>query len=197
MIGTSIPPLAGQLPPRMMSSPTESAPAWCVARVGGGFEGYTKRLLEQEHRAESAFAPMTKTVQVIKGCRREFTRPLIPGYVFVLLDLSPGSGWQRVLGRGVTDLIYSAPERPARIPAKQMAILFAQVDELGFVVERHEPEPADLKGVPLKVTDPDSPYVGFEGICQWSTADRVKIMHMMLGAEREIPLMRAQVQPAR
>jgi transcriptional antiterminator NusG len=195
LIGTSIPPLAGHLPPRMMSSPTESAPAWCVAQAHGGFESFAKQIIEQEHRAEAAFVPMTRKVQIIKGCQREFRRPLIPGYVFVLLDLAR-EGWQRVNGaRGVAGLIYATPERPARIPARQMQILFDQVDDLGFFVEKKQPIMADLKGELLKVTD--GPFASFEGICQWSSFDRVKVLLHILGQERPVPLMRAQVQPAR
>jgi transcriptional antiterminator RfaH len=178
---------------RMMSSPVENEPAWCVAQAHGGFEGFAKEMLKQEMGVD-AFVPMTRRVQQIKGAVREFTRPLIPGYIFIPLNLAI-EGWQNVNSvRGIIRLIYRAPERPARVPLVEMTRLFDMVDAEGFMKQAEEPVAADLRGKRLRVTE--GPFATFEGICQWSSRDRVVVLLQMLGQERPVPIGRGHVEAA-
>lgn len=113
--------------------------------------------------------------------------PLFPRYVFVRFD--PDVDWWRPICStpGVERIFGAHPENPSPVP-------HGIVEEL---LDRPEISatfrPPKLDGMTLRVKD--GPWGHFEGVCKWSTKDRVGVLMSLFGrAAQVISMRREQVE---
>lgn len=150
---------------------------WHVART----EPSKGLLAEQSIKALAIEVFLPKTREERKWSRgrvNEVIKPLVNGYIFVNFD-SNEDGWQKINdARGVAGLMYSAPERPARIPEKEMLPLFGMCED-GFVPLTKAKQFIFSLGMIAKVIE--GPFAGFAGKVKEATTSNVLIEANIFG----------------
>ncbi len=116
---------------------------------------------------------------------------MFPGYIFIKFDVRRDP-WPRLYGvRGLRHLIYASPGQPYAISEAQMADIRAkQASETAKLeAEIATPFPA---GERLKVVA--GGWTGIEGVCLWSSKDRVRMLMSLFGRtfEQDLPLGRVK-----
>lgn len=151
--------------------------SWHVART----EPSRGLVAEQSIAADGfqVFFPKTREQRRwSRGRTNEVIKPLVNGYIFVYFD-EDDYGWQKINdANGVAGLIYSAPEKPARIPDKQLLPLFGMCED-GFVPVAKAKQFVFALGSIAKVID--GPFANFIGEVVGSTISAVTVEVSLFG----------------
>ena len=161
---------------------------WFVARV----------LSHQDSRAQfnlhqlgfRSFVPRLR--RTIRHARRlrDTLRPLFPGYIFIVIDLSKHR-WRSVNGTfGVASLIMGA-EHPLPVPRGVVEALVASIEDCGAV--RFD----DSLEIGQKVRILSGPFA--ETLCRLARLDdrgRVRVLLEIMGTEVAAQLDRSAIAPA-
>lgn len=121
-------------------------------------------------------------------------RPLFPAYLFVPFDRSE-ERWSPInLTRGVKRIFGSSPSMPTPVPA---GIVEALIERSGGDGYRDDEKtvsgfPVITAGTPVRVSD--GPMTSFEGICQMSDGDRVRVLLNLFGRPTPVTLARSVVE---
>lgn len=145
------------------------------------WDAYLPEVLERRFSRERDGRERSRIVPVL----------MFPGYIFIRFDAARDP-WPKLYGvRGFRHLIYASPGQPWPISETQMAAIRAKQ---AFETERLEsfiatPIPA---GARLKVVT--GGWTGFEGVCLWSSKDRVRLLMSLFGRtfEQDVPLSRVK-----
>lgn len=127
-----------------------------------------------------------------RGRTHESIKPLITGYMFVLFD-SEVEGWQRINSvKGVIGLMYSAFEKPARVPDRAMLPL------LGMCVDGYVPKAEAQRfifkaGQAVRVVE--GPFASFPGLVDRATASMVRVNVIIFGRSTPIEGEPAMFEP--
>ena len=166
----------------------EQGERWFVARV----------LPHQENRAQfnlhrlgfRSFVPRLR--RTVRHARRlqDALKPLFPGYVFIIIDLSKHR-WRSVNGTfGVASLIMGA-EQPRPVPSGVVEALVASCESRGAV------RVDDSLEVGQKVRIVSGPFA--ETLCRLAQLDdrgRVRVLLEIMGMEVAAELDRSAIAPA-
>lgn len=126
--------------------------------------------------------------KIVRGRKVITERPYMPGYIFVPFDVDD-YGWRKINStRGIGQLFYSAPERPAPIRADVMQVLLDKCNGEYVVDEIIDMALQQVVWVGARVRINDGPFAGFAGLVKWTNRDRIKVLLSFLGSPREIAL---------
>jgi transcription antitermination factor NusG len=168
-------------------------------KLGPGERWFVARVLpHQENRAQfnlhrlgfRSFVP--KLRRTVRHARRlqETLRPLFPGYVFIVIDLSKHR-WRSVNGTfGVTSLIMGA-EQPSAVPPGVVEALAASCENSGALRVEDDLE------IGQKVRILSGPFA--ETLCRLAHLDdrgRVHVLLEIMGMEVAAQLDRSAIAPA-
>lgn len=122
---------------------------------------------------------------------REAVEYLFRGYGFVFFSLVT-QRWRCIYGTyGVRKLMGGHPERPDQVRASAIEKLRAQGREGDGVIDWRV-APPDLTGQTLQLNT--GPFSSFQGVCEMSTQDRVRLRLSMFGREVPVEALRADVE---
>jgi transcriptional antiterminator RfaH len=119
---------------------------------------------------------------------------MFPGYLFVALDLNTPRWRAAFHTRGIARFLCHAPECPTRVPDAVLQL----------VAENAAREDAKLREA---INEPVAPgervrvklgaWAGQDGVCLWSSRDRIRVMLTLFGRamEAEMPLSRVERAP--
>ncbi len=156
-------------------------------------------LTAEEHLVRQGFepfAPRYEIARMSRGRRMTTEYPYFPGYIFISFDRQL-TQWRSINGtRGVKQLMLSSPDTPARVPN-------GVVEELLMLCRGSTVEAASIDrtmkkllvtpvGANVKLTE--GPFAGFKGPVTWSKGDRVKVLLMILGAQREMKVAKSALE---
>lgn len=120
----------------------------------------------------------------------EVVKLLFPGYMFARFDVTKDQ-WRRIWGTyGVSRVMGANPEHPQAVPVGVVEALIAKCRPDGVIDDRVALP--SLVGMTLRVTG--GAFAGFEGVCQMSTDDRVRLLLTMLGRDVPVEALRAEVE---
>lgn len=125
-------------------------------------------------------------------------RLLFPRYVFMQADLAT-SAWQGLYTeRGVDTLLGFRGERPSPVPIGVLEALWLDCLPNGVVRStRATPHqrPVDVPPGAI-VSIENGQFVGWEGVCLWSSATRIAVLLSVMGREIKVQMPRDAAQPA-
>jgi transcription antitermination factor NusG len=149
----------------------EREPAAAEAIRSAGFEVF----------APTIFKPATRRRRNVVGAmipaRPAGERPLFGNYIFA--RFARHGYWQQLRDMECVDTILGlAPDAPTPLPDRAIELIRGMCDANGCFHERGE-VPNSLVGTLMRVTD--GSFTSFEGICDWSDGQRVRLMLAMFG----------------
>lgn len=156
-------------------------------------------LPREEHRAVlnvSRQGFRTHLPQFVRRAPRKApaVRLMFPRYFFVQFD-ADDQGWRKIWHTyGVQRVICGlSPERPTPMPDAAVEELMARGRAGDGVIDEEAAEfPVSMVGKHARVVG--GPFVGWDGVCQWSDERRVGVLLDMLGAARVVNLPREFVE---
>mgnify|MGYP000160791470 CR=1 FL=1 len=173
---------------------------WHVASTEPGQHDLAGMSLRE--RGYLTIAPLVREeCRLPKGKRATITKPMWPGYL--LVGNAVGQDLARAYSaRGVGGLLPSMgdPYRAATVRPAVVEWLLTHMTKRGVVEGRSAsnreisvPElmPAIKAGETLRVES--GPFVNSEGVCLWSTEERVALLLDVMGGKREVRLRRDHV----
>lgn len=175
--------------------------------------------LTELHRLKHrAYCPLMlrQTMPKRRGIRfLDVIEPMFSGYLFLLFDRDADPWRQAYQARGVARILTGANGRPLNVPDAALHYLWSNGREADGVFDartkeerrntaaqaerrakkRAEPEvlfPSAEVGQRVKVLS--GPFDGFEGICTMSADNRIRLLMLVLGANREVEFTRHEVE---
>lgn len=169
----------------------QEGPRWHVAITHPNAEQWALQNLVRA--GYEAYLPMIDEVRadaVLRSQRRIISVPLWLGYVLVEFDAGT-SEWRPIpYIEGVRALLGATAERPTALPRGLVERLQATAD--ARVLRRLPDEPAIEVGARVRIVD--GPLEGFDGVCQWSNRDRVRVAAEMFGSLQPVTVARRIVK---
>lgn len=166
--------------------------AWHVATTLPFSELTAER--EIAKRGLQAFNPKCEIAKTIRN-REQITRmPYFSGYVFINFDVEQDD-WEIInTRRGVRQLIYASPGRPAKVHPEAMKFLLEKCN--GDCVGAEHVDRALSRLIPIgteaKITG--GPFMGYSGTVKWQQGDRIKLLMHILGTEQSIKFQTKQIE---
>lgn len=144
---------------------------WCVAQTQAQREEWAQENLRNQNFG--TFLPLLRT----QRGKEVILKTMFPGYIFVEIDETK-SNWKSINGtRGIYRVILSNIERPSFVPQGWLDGLMA----LGGIMDSFEEV---IKFSPGQVIEfIEGPFKGQQGVCRWSSRDRIALMLNILGNE--------------
>jgi len=156
---------------------------WLVVQTKPSSESLVKILLEKQ--GYQVLLPMLREV----FAEGERIRPLFPRYLFAEYSLE-NQRWRPIsYTRGVSRILLSGEDTPSRVPD----VWIDNMKAMNAVVERIEDALAFKPGQKLQFKE--GPFEGREGVCQWTSKERVAILLSLLGQNVVVYSKPAQLQP--
>lgn len=111
--------------------------------------------------------------------------PAFPGYLFARFSLL-ADRWRAIYStRGVRRL-FSADERPIPVPEEAISTLL----RLGYDRPIIAPDLPEEIAPGSLVRISSGPFAGFDGVCQWSSAERIALLLEIMGGARIVRIPR-------
>ena len=163
---------------------SHSGPRWyCIQSRQHLAQAATRRLSDQGF---TVYLPRIATGPLAA----EVVKLLFPGYLFARFDTSTDQ-WRCIWGTfGVSRVMGANPERPQPVPHGVVEELISRGRADGVIDERISPP--SLEGRTLRIRS--GAFAGFEGVCQMSTDQRVRLLLSMLGRDVAVEALRAEVE---
>ena len=122
---------------------------------------------------------------------REVAEYLFRGYGFVNFSVTEEQ-W-RCVGHtpGVRRIFGTHPERPTPTRVGTVEALIAKAELTGGVIDERI-SPPDLTGQTLQLNA--GPFSSFQGVCEMSSQDRVRLRLSMFGREVSVAALRSDVE---
>lgn len=184
------------------ASPGLSGVAPCGSRSAGHWYVFASKWRSARVRAEllavdelvaqgfPAWCPMVRDRRFPHGHARpaEFVDvPFFPGYGFVRLDLARDP-WGKVLNtRGVSALLCARPGVPAPVSDAAVAGIARRAADASV------PELAEPVAVGDALRLRGGPFLDHEGVCLWSSAERVRLLVTLFGRRAAVTVARQMV----
>lgn len=152
---------------------------WIVIRLKPG-----KAQLAEFHLHRQMFDTFYPMIYEVSGKVRKRFRwtPMFPGYMFVsILSNDDPVTFKSISGtRGVLNVMMMSGNRPAKLPDSWVE----EAKELAKQMSSNKILPEIQPGNKIKFTS--GPFVGMEGICQWTKKDRIGALLCLLGQQNTI-----------
>lgn len=142
------------------------------------------------------FVDRKRTVMQVRYSRRPdpVLKPLFPAYMFIPFDRSQQRWSPIALTRGVKRIFGSRPDAPTPVPVGVVEALIARSGPDGYI---DDAKPAD--GLPeievgASIRINEGPMTSFEGVCEMSDGDRVRVLLNLFGRSVPVTLDRSAVE---
>jgi hypothetical protein len=183
-MGESYPPGAA---PTGVSHCGAILPPWHVVEAAYGQEELARDSIQA--LGFTAFLPMVAS----RLGRGTILRPLFPRYLFAMFDAGEDWGGLR-RARGVVDVLRGVgSQAPATVERSRVEAIMAHCSARQVVST--DPRPALIAaGLPVRVTT--GLWADHQGVCLWSSAERVALLMDVMGREIRMVLPRRSVKEA-
>ncbi len=172
---------------------------WYAVHTYSGFENKAKKSLEEKIRMEGLtehfgeiLIPMEHVVEMVKGERKTSKKKMMPGYMFVQMEMNDRT-WHLVKNTPkVTGFVGGAPnQQPPPMPDIQVQRLTSQISE-GTL--KPKPKVQFEDGDTVRVID--GPFANFNGTVEEVNPDkgRLKVLVSIFGRATPVDLDFMQVE---
>lgn len=126
--------------------------------------------------------------------QRRITQPLFPGYLFALIDTTLPTWGNVFRSQGVEDVLRAPGSTiPASVPRQAVEAIMAHCSALQAVID--DPRPA-LIAAGVQVHINAGLWAGHNGVCLWSSHERIALLMDIMGRELRVVMPRRAVSEA-
>jgi len=150
---------------------------WYILQAFSGYEGRVEQTIREklrikgiEHLVDEIFIPSEDITSTKEGKKRKVNKKYFPGYVLILMELTPEL-WHLLMGvNRVSGFIGGTPQKPLPLDEKELEEIRSQVNE-GFQQKATE----DEYSVGQKVTIIEGSFGNFSGTIDEVNLERRKL----------------------
>ncbi len=174
-----------------LSAVRQPDPRWYVLQTHQHAESWAEANLKRA--GYDTFLPMIQEMRrdrVLRTMTRKVDAPCFAGYLFIRFCATTDPWrWPVLKAQGVKRIFCTMSDRPIPVPHGQIEKLMAEADARRVVTTTAPPFAA---GTELMVTA--GPFTDREGVCQWSSETRTRLLMQVLGAEVVVEVARGAVR---